>query len=144
MIFLDANVFLRYLVQPTDDATLEMKAVSKALLQQISAGLEATTSEVVLHQVCYILGSRRSYGVPTEKIVDFVTHLLTLSGMRFPAGERRIYARALELWRARPSLGFADSVIAARCEANDWQLATFDEQLGSLPSVSRWNPEPAT
>ncbi len=145
MIFLDANIFLRYLVSPTDDATSRMRSASEQLFLQIRDGLvEATTSEVVIHQVCFILRSNRSYRVPAEQVIDFMTHLLTLSGMRFQSGERRLLLRAFELWRSRPSLGFADSMIAARCEHHGWELATFDEQLGSLPSVTRWSPEPAS
>ena len=42
-------------------------------------------------------------------------------------------ARALDLG-TKPKLEFADSVIAARCEINGWELATFDETLGSFPT----------
>lgn len=47
MIFLDTNIFLRYLTQ--DDA--EKSAACLALLQRVRAGEEATTSEVVLAEV---------------------------------------------------------------------------------------------
>ena len=60
--------------------------------------------------------------------------------MRLDPRDRSVIFRALDLCEARPSLGFADSVIAARCELNGWELATFDEKLGSLTSVTRWQP----
>ena len=118
-----------------------MQEVASAVFLRVESGaLEVTTSEVVLHEVLYLLTARHHYGYAPEDAIEFVEYLIQLPGFRFAPGELEIYLRAMSIWRSRSSLGFADSVIAARCEVNGWELATFDEKLGSLPSVTRWQP----
>ena len=145
MIFLDTNVFLRHLVPPSDALTTRMNVSARALFRGAESGTtEVTTSEVVLHEVLYLMTERRHYDIDVQVATDMLEYTIQLRGFRFATGEQDIYLRALALWRQRPSLGFADSVIAARCEANGWELATFDEQLGSLPNITRWNPALST
>lgn len=43
-----------------------------------------------------------------------------------------------------PRLGFADCVIAARCEAAGHDLATFDRHFDAIPTLARWRWEAAT
>ena len=144
MIFLDANVFLRHFTPPSDVHSARMQASAAAVFRGAELGtLDVTTSEVVLHEVLYLMTERRHYNVDVESAIDMMEYAIQLRGFRFPVGEQGIYLRALALWRQHPSLGFADAAIAARCEANGWELATFDEQLGSLPNLSRWTPNPA-
>ncbi len=64
-----------------------------------------------------------------------------LPGLSFPSGDKGIYLRALELWSQHPTFGFADSVIAARCERSSHQLATFDKHFRDLPFLEFWRPE---
>jgi predicted nucleic acid-binding protein len=141
MIFLDANVFLRYLVQPTNPAGQAMQATAAALFTAIERGdEEATTTEVVLHEVCYVLASKRHYNLPAATIADYLAPILRLRALKFPRGEKQIYLRALEIYVAHPRLEFADAIIAARCERLQIPLATFDEDLARLPTLTRWRP----
>jgi predicted nucleic acid-binding protein len=141
VIFLDTNLFLRHLAPPSDALTAQMQEVASAMFLLVESGaLEVTTSEVVLHEVLYLLTARNHYDYAPEEAIELLEYLIQLPGFRFSPGELEIFLRALSTWRSRPSLGFADSVIAARCEANGWELATFDQRLGSLPSVTRWQP----
>lgn len=143
MINLDTNVFLRHLTEAPDTLTQQLQHRARELFRAVEHGdLEVTTSEIALHETLYFLTHRDFYNVPTVDAVASVRALLQLKGFRFFHRDRLVFFRALDLYEARPSLGFADSVIAARCEANMWELATFDEQLGSLPNLTRWNPEP--
>ncbi len=141
MIFLDANVFLRYLVRPTDPKAQAMHATATALIDAIDRGdEEATTTEVVLHEVCYVLASKKHYGLPAADIAAYVTPLLRMPGLKLPRGDRRLYLRALDIYVARPRLEFADAIVAARVERRSIPLATFDEDLGRLPGITRWQP----
>ena len=59
MIFLDTYIFLRYLVQSTTPASAAMQATATALFAAVERGEETvTTSEVVLHEVCYVLAAK--------------------------------------------------------------------------------------
>ena len=141
MIFLDANLILRYIANVETDDQVRMQRVAGDLMLALEAGIvEATTSEVVLHEVCFVMTSRRQYGVSVNDAITALEPILRLPALKFPSGDREIYLRALEIWERNPKLEFSDSVIAARCEINGWELATFDETLGSLPNVARWHP----
>ena len=141
MIFLDTNVFLRLLTKATTSATQQMKIQVRTLFNDIqSSRVEVMTSEVVLHEVFYILTSKRQYGVPSPDAIAMLRPLLRFRSLRLGPGEKDIVLRALEIWEQNPRLEFADSAMAARCEINGWELATFDEQLGSLPNLVRWQP----
>lgn len=143
MIFLDTNVFLRHLTQAPSAHTQRLQDIAENLFLAVEEGtVEVTTSELVLHETLYFLTHRDFYNFPVEQAVISIRSLLQLRGFRLSASERVVLFRALDLLQDRPSLGFADAVIAARCEANSWELATFDEQLGTLPNLTRWSPEP--
>lgn len=141
MIFLDTNVFLRYMAGLDDQVTETMRQVARDIFKSLERGdAEVTTSEVVLHEVCFVLGSKYQYGMSAEVIVDLLTPILGQSGFKLPPGDKRIYQRALEIYRDNPKLEFSDSVIAARVEDLSIPLATFDERLGRLPFITRWVP----
>jgi len=142
MIFRDANIFLRQLVRSTRPETDRMQAIASNLFDAIESGeLEATTSEVVLHEVCYVLAFKRRYHLAPGEIASYLVPLLRIAGLKLGRGEKRLFRRALELYVANPKLVFADSIIAARSEANGIGLATFDEALARIPSVTRWQPQ---
>jgi predicted nucleic acid-binding protein len=139
MIFVDTNVFLRFLTKPSDSASADMNRIASGLFERVASGeAEITTSEVVLHEVCYVMMSAKHYGLPAGTVVDLMRTLLNLKGFRFDAGEKSIYLRALDILASDPKLEYADAVIAARVERLGIPLATFDERLGNLASITRW------
>jgi predicted nucleic acid-binding protein len=141
MIVVDTNVFLRYLTTPTSDATRRMQHEALTFFRRVESGdLEATTTEVVLHETCYILCSAKQYGFEAPRVATYLRTMLSWPGWTFPPGDRAIYLRALDIFAEYPKLEFSDSVIAARAEAMGAQLATFDERLGGMPFVDRWMP----
>lgn len=141
MIYLDANIFLRHLTEADDARAAKMQSTAELLFLDVEAGtVDVTTSEIAIHQTLYFLTHRQFYNFPVERAVASVRVLLSLKGFQLDPRDRTVIHRALDLYEERPALGFADSVIAARCEANKWELATFDEALGSLPMVTRWQP----
>jgi predicted nucleic acid-binding protein len=106
-----------------------------------SLEVKATTSEVVIHETCYLLTSRNVYNVPSGDVVDWMRDLIHLPNLTFPGDDKAIYLRALDLWEEHPRLGFADAVIAARCERYGHELASFDRHFDALHGVRRWQPE---
>lgn len=141
MIFLDTNVFLRFFAPSTSEATERMKREAHDLFAAIKRGaIEATTSEVVLHEVCYVLRSSRQYGLEAGRVGSSLQPILGLAGMTFPGRDVEIYVQALEWMRAFPRLSFADAVITVRAQSIGAELVTFDEYLASMPFVKRWRP----
>ena len=141
MILLDANIFLRYLVHPTTPELQTMSEIAKALFEAVERGEEeVTTTEVVLHEVAYVLASKAHYGLPVDEITTALSTILQLSGFRLPRGEKRRFLRALDLWATYPTLGLADALIATTAIAREAQLATFDHDFVRVPGLTRWQP----
>jgi predicted nucleic acid-binding protein len=141
VILLDANYFLRYLVQPSTPELRVMAETANALFAAVERGdVEVTTTEVVLHEVAYVLASKAHYALPAADIVTGLATILRLPGMRFPRGEKKRYLRALELWASFPALGLADALVAATALERGVQLATFDRDFDRIPELERWDP----
>jgi predicted nucleic acid-binding protein len=139
MILIDANVFLRYLVEPTSEKSREQHLIANHLLEEVHAGrVEATTSEVVFHDVCYVLTSPRQYGLSALTVIGMIRDILMWPGWVFPSGDHETYLRALDLWEGYSALEFSDAVIAARCERGGRDLATFDRHFDAIASIGRW------
>ncbi len=144
MILVDANVFLRYLVQPTTPAQQAMAEEARALVEAVQRGEEEiTAAEVVLHEVAFVLASKAHYNLPAAEIATAIRLLLQMPGFKLPRGQKRVYLRALDLYVSTPKLGFADAIVAAIAEQQHLPLATFDSDFDDLVTISRWHPRGA-
>lgn len=142
MTFLDANYFLRYLVEPTPE-TAAMHDIATQLFEAVERGEEeVTASEAVLAEVAFILNSKHHYALPPGDIAAYLTPILTLPNLVLPRGRRRLYLRALELWTERPRLGFVDALTAAEVEHTAVRLATFDGDFDGIPGIVHRQPPP--
>ena len=137
MIFVDANYFLRYLVQPVtpQDRIKERRAAALFALVD-SEALEVTTSEAILAEVTFILTSPRHYAAPRTMAAAGLKALLRSRGCRMPAKD--VSLLALELWVAHPVLSFPDALGAAYSASRGYELATFDTALSSTPGVTNY------
>jgi predicted nucleic acid-binding protein len=141
MIFVDTNVFLRFFDGPGTPEATEMYNAAEALIHSAVRGEEdLTTSEVVLHEVAYVLSSNKHYNLPAPEVATYLLTILQIPGLKLPRGDKQLYLRALEIYSAIPKLEFSDSIIAVRAERLGASLATFDERLGKLDLVTRWQP----
>lgn len=139
MIFLDSNMFLRYLGQDSDERSRQMAKIALSLFESVERGEEEiTTSEVVLHEVAFVLASKRHFGVPVPEIADALSYILRLPGFRLQPGLKRRYLSALELWTKHPALGLADAIVATTAIELEVPLATFDAHFDRVPGVVRW------
>jgi predicted nucleic acid-binding protein len=141
VIFLDTNYFLRYLVVPATPELRAMAETARALFEAVERGEEEiTTTEVVLHEVAYILASRIHYNLPVADVTTALRTILRLPGFRLGRGQRRLYLRALDLWDTYPTIGLADAIIAASVAQRQTPLVTFDADFDRVPGVTRWQP----
>ena len=140
MIFVDANVYLRYLVQPVteQDRTNERRAA--ALFALVAAGAaEITTSEAILAKVVFDLTSPRHYAAPRSTVAAGLKALLRPRGCRMPAKE--VSLQALDMWVTHPELSFPDALGAAYSVLRGYELATFDMTLSRVPGVAAYKAE---
>jgi predicted nucleic acid-binding protein len=141
VIFLDANYFLRALVQPTTPESEAMARRAMALFRAVERGeAEVTSSEAVLAEVAFVLASPRHYHLSPDEIRDRLRPILALPHLKLPRGSKRRCLRALDLWATYPRLGFVDALTAAAVEQAGMTLATFDTDFDALPGIVRYQP----
>ena len=135
MIFLDTNIFIRYLTQ---DDPVKMRACL-ALLQRIQAGEEATTSEVVLAEVALVLSSPRQYKLNHADVSARLRPVLLLRGLKVP-NKRRVL-RALDLYAMHSQLDFEDCLTVAQIEQQKiGALMSYDRGFDQIPNIARQEP----
>lgn len=134
MIYIDANVFIRALVQPVTRSDVTMAAQAVTLFRRAGrAEVGLTTSETIVAEVVFILSNRHHYDMARQDVRARLRPLLLMRGCRFDA--KRLCLRALDLWEQHPTLSFPDSLSAAYSELEGHELATFDRDLGALLNV---------
>lgn len=140
MKYLDANIFLRYLVKPPTPLDEQKQQACAALLQRVKAGQEqVTTCEAVITEVIYNLVSSRQYHLSHEEAAARLRPLLTLRGLHLP--QKRVYLRALDLFAVSRFLDIEDAVIVAQMERDgEQELYSYDTDFDRVAAVTRREP----
>ena len=133
--FLDTNPIIRYATKD-DPAQAER---SRMLFEEVEQGARTiTTSEAVIVEAVQVLESVRLYHWPRERIRDYLSTLLGLSGFRLPY--KPVYVRALELY-ATTKLDFVDALNIAHMERGEIQtIVSFDTHYDRVPGITRHEP----
>ncbi|MDO8689846.1 MAG: PIN domain-containing protein [Dehalococcoidia bacterium] len=136
MRFLDANIILRYLTR--DDEAKAQRCL--ALFQRLSQGQEqVTTCEVILHEVLYVLTSKRYYGLSHDEAASRLRPILSLRGLKL--SQKRLYLRALDLYASSQSLDFGDAVAVGHMEdLGIGEVYSYDGHFDHMDSVQRVEP----
>lgn len=140
MRFVDTNIFIRYLT--SDDP--QKSAACRAFWQQVAKGQEtATTTEVVIAEICYILSSPRLYHLGHDDIAARLRPLLILPGLKLP--HQRSFLRALDLYALHPFLDFEDALQIAHMERLGLtEILSYDTDFDKIPTLQRLEPMAAT
>jgi len=134
--FLDANIFLRYLVSGDEKKARDCLA----LFQRVQAGDEVvTTSEVIVAEVAYVLRSRAHYGLTPAEIGARLKPLLALRGLKLD--HKGACLRALEAWESHPAIDFEDALAVAHMERQGLtELYSYDTDFDRIGNVRRVEP----
>jgi len=134
--FLDTNIFLRILT--ADDPIRTARC--QLLFEQIERGeVAATTSEAIVTEIAYVLGSKRWYNLPPPRVADRMRRVLSLPNLRLP--NLQVYFRALDIFEVTNGLDFEDAVAAAYVETQHLDgIYSYDRGLDRVPGVSRIEP----
>lgn len=135
VLFLDTNIFLRYLTQDNQ----EQSARAYRLLRQVEAGtVIATTSEAIIAEIVHVLSSKALYNVPRPEIRERVGDIIQLKGLKLPA--KATYLRALDLY-ATTALDFVDCLSVAQMERGKITvILSFDRDFDRISTVTRQEP----
>ena len=136
MRFLDANIFLRYLTRD-DEAKAE---ACFRLFQRLKLGEEkATTSEVIIAEVVYVLAARSLYNLRPDEISSRLRPLLAVRGLR--VAHKRSCLQALDLYATHPFLDFEGALAVAEMERQGLKtILSYDRDFDRLGQVSREEP----
>jgi predicted nucleic acid-binding protein len=128
MKILDTNIFLRAITEPVTTADQQMQTVSQRLFERVINGdEEVTTCEAVLHEVFYLLCSRRNYDLEHVEAVGRVRLVFDEPG--FHIARKQTVSRAIDFFRDRSALDFADCLLAAYAAEDGHDITTFDRDL---------------
>lgn len=141
MILIDTNYLVDFILPPYDAAAESRHSEAKALLSGIESGTySAILTEVVLHECFYVLVTRlKSIDVPTFS--ELFQSILQYRGWQIGRDQLTVYLRALEIIQTHPKFELSDSIIAARAEAHDAELATFDTRLAQAYTGRLWSSD---
>ena len=133
---LDANVVIRHLTR--DEPAHAERA--RALLKQIEDGpLRVTLLESAVAEIVYVLGSRRLYNLPRDRIRDLLAPLLALRGIKL--AHKRTHLAALDLYAQHPHLSFVDALMAAHAQrAGGAVILSFDTDFDAVEAIDRREP----
>jgi predicted nucleic acid-binding protein len=139
-VVVDTNVIVTWLTDPSTDLEAQKQDKIATLMNQIFDNqVVAIFPEVVLHETCHVLTGPRFPETQIDELCASLRHLLEWVGWSFEHRDREIFIRALEILEQHPTLGLADSVIAARAEILGAELATFDKRLAANFNGTLWS-----
>jgi len=135
MIFLDANVILRYL---TADVP-EKAERCLALFQRADRGeVELTTSEAIIAEVVYVPSSKHLYHLDRGRIREILLPVVHLRGLKAPS--RSLLHQALETY-ATHSVDFEDALAVAHMRSQGMsEIVSYGQHSDRIEGVRRIEP----
>lgn len=135
MRFLDTNIFLRHLLN--DDPRRSRACL--ALIEGIEKGqLTAWTTDLVIAELVFVLGSKHTYSLDRESIRDLLLPLINLSGLKLP--RKRLYRRIFELYTSLP-IDYIDAYHATLVESSEeHELYSYDLDFDRIADITRLEP----
>ena len=133
MNLINANVFIRYLIG--DDAAKQQK--SKQLIDRIRTGQEeAFTTDIIVHEVCYVLSASTHYNLSHQDIRDRLYPILAIQGLHI--ANKSICLEALNIFAAGEKVDLSDAISVAYVRNGLVDgIYSFDRKLDNLPGSNR-------
>ncbi len=136
MNFIDSNVFLRYL---TNDDAAAQDAAARVFTKLAKGEEEGFTTDVHIHEVAYVLASKRLYALSHEEIRNRLRPLLLMSGLKIV--NKKVCLDALDIFAAREALDYADALAVASMRNRSIQnIYSFDKHFNRIEGVTRVDP----
>jgi predicted nucleic acid-binding protein len=135
MRILDTNIFLRHLTQPaTAQDVLWHEAASRLFERFLDDQEEMTTLEPVLHELFYMLCSKRHYGRSHEFAAFIVRPIIEAPNLHI--ARKPTVIRAIQMFERNEALDFTDCLLAVYAREEGHDLTTFDRELANEAGVS--------
>lgn len=133
--FLDTNILVRYLIRDDEEKAL----ACLTLLDRAGRGEEKlVTSDLVIAEAVWVLGSSRWYGLARAEIVDLLKPIISLSGLQIPS--KGLLIRVLEIYRDT-QVDFIDAFNAVLMDhMGVSEVYSYDHDFDHLGFVKRLEP----
>lgn len=132
-LFVDANVFLRHLLQ---DHAQQSPRATRFIQRLENQDLHAETSTTVMAEVVFVL--ERSYKRPKDAIRVGLLALMELPGLTVVGGD--VVREALDIYVGR-NVSYGDAINAVHMiERGIVEVVSFDRDFDRIPGLSRTEP----
>jgi len=133
MIFIDANIFIRYFV--SDDLAKSKKV--EELFQKIVAGeTECFTSQMVIAEIVWVLD--KFYNMGRQLICDNIEFVINTPNLKVK--EKNIILKAVDIYR-NSNIDFIDAYNYSYILANGADsIFSYDSHFDKLDSIERIEP----
>jgi predicted nucleic acid-binding protein len=139
MKLVDTNVFLRHVAEPGSSEDALQQAACEAFFRRCrESGESIVTTEACLAEICYVLASKRQYGMPGQRVAELVRALLVQWQVHIVCSD--LHVAAIDVLAAHPVLGFEDALLAAHALDRDIELVSYDRDFDRVPGVRRVEP----
>jgi len=116
MLYLDANVILRYLLQDSEE-----------FIEQSKEYVENSTVYIkneVLAEVVYVLN--KTYQVPKNEVTNILKELISYSNIEVES--KKVIILALDIFETK-NIDFVDSLLCAYSKLLNFNVVSFDRKL---------------
>jgi len=133
MIFIDANVFIRYFV--SDDSYKSKKV--EELFQKIVIGeTESFTNQMVIAEIVWVLD--KFYNMDKQLICDNIEFILNTPNLKVK--EKNILSKSVDIYR-NSNIDFIDAYNYSYILINDADsIFSYDSHFDKLESIRRMEP----
>jgi len=133
MIFIDANVFIRYFV--SDDSYKSKKV--EELFQKIVIGeTESFTNQMVIAEIVWVLD--KFYNMDKQLICDNIEFVLNTPNLKVK--EKNILSKSVDIYR-NSNIDFIDAYNYSYILINDADsIFSYDSHFDKLESIRRMEP----
>jgi predicted nucleic acid-binding protein len=140
MRFLDTNVVLRFLVDPSTPMEQAKHVAATVLFQRVQRGeLRVRITESVLTEILNVRCSRRQFGLSHQDAAARVSPILRLRGVRIP--RKQVCLRALAIFAVYCRVDLEDALVIAHMEhEGETELYSYDTDFGGVAGITRIEP----
>jgi len=129
-VFVDTNIFLRYLIKDHDTQAQKSARIIEALESEKMVGY---TSKLVIAEVVFVL--RAYYDIARSDVAESIDALLAIEGLDVEDGE--VMSEAVQIYR-QTNIEFIDCYNAAMARARGLQqVASFDTDWDAFDGLQR-------
>jgi predicted nucleic-acid-binding protein len=133
MIFIDANIFIRYFVS---DDSYKSKKVEELFQKIVRGEIECFTNQMVIAEIVWVLD--KFYNMDRQLICDNIEFILNTPNLKVK--EKNILIKAVNIYR-NSNIDFIDAYNYSHILANDSDsIFSYDSHFDKLESIRRIEP----